>query len=406
MVYLKEILEKAKDLSKVIIEDRRYLHQHPEIGLDLPITTQYVWDRLVEMGYSPIKYGASIGALVGRGEKTFLIRGDMDGLSIEEDTGLEFKSKTKGRMHACGHDCHTAMLLGAARLLKDYEDDLKGQVKIFFQAGEESLEGAKEAIDQGLMENPRVDGGMMIHIMSNTPIKEGSIVFPTHGPAYASADWFRVDVVGKGGHGALPSNTISSINTICAINMAIQELISVGVPSSTDAVVTVGEIHAGGLGGTNNIIPDKAYLAGTIRTYDEEVRKTLKEKLAILVDNIGKSRGAKAMLSYGHSAPPVENNKELKEFAMEKVSHYFGDNSVVDLSEFMDGKFRRVNGSEDFAFIAEKVPGLVAFLAAGSPAKGYSHPAHNPKTDFDESVLYLGSATYALIAMEWLKENS
>ena len=399
---MQNLLERAKELNEKTIEDRRYFHRNPELGLNLPKTFKYVWSRLEEMGYTPEKIGtSSIVVLVGKGEKTFLIRGDMDALPIEEDTGLEFSSAEKGKMHGCGHDCHTAMLLAAAQLLKEYEDQLNGMVKIFFQAGEEILEGAKEAISLGLLENPKVDAAMMIHIMSNTPIKEGSIVFPTQGAAYASADWYRIDVIGKGGHGAMPQTTINPINTICAINSGIQEIISVGISPGAHAVATVGEIHGGEVG-SGNVIPNQAYLAGTIRTFDEEVRAIIKEKLEAMVESTAKSRGAKASISYGHSTPVAIQNPECRNLAMDSVTNLLGQDSVVDLNIALEGKYNRVNGSEDFAYIAEKVPSAIMFLAAGTPANGYCYPGHNPKTDFKEEVFYVGAATYVAVAMEWL----
>lgn len=398
---MKKLLADAKQLNGKIVKDRRYFHQNPELGSDLPKTFKYVWECLEEMGYTPEKVGSSIVALVGQGEKTFLIRGDMDALPMEEDTGLEFSSIDKGKMHACGHDCHTAMLLGAAKLLKEREDILKGKVKIFFQAAEEILEGAKEAVGLGLLENPKVDAAMMIHILSNTSIKEGSLLFPTDGAAYASADWYKIDVVGKGGHGAMPENTISSINTICAINAGIQEIVSVGIPPSANVVVTVGEIHAGEVG-SGNIIPNSAYLSGTIRTFDEEIRQTIKDKLEIMVEGITNSRGAKAKISYSHNAPAAIHDNNCRNISMEVVENLLGKEFVVDLNIVLGGKYNRVNGSEDFAYIAEKVPSAIMFLAAGTPENGYCYPAHNPKTDFDEDVFYVGSAAYTAVAMEWL----
>ncbi|MFR8310181.1 MAG: M20 metallopeptidase family protein, partial [Negativibacillus sp.] len=265
---MNQLLQRAKELNPEIVSHRRRFHQNPELGLHLPKTSAYICEQLEKMGYQPQRIGdSSILAAVGNGDKTFLLRADMDALPIHEETGLPFSSCVEGCMHACGHDCHAAMLLGAAKLLKEQESCLQGKVWLFFQAGEEILDGAKEALDDGLLEKTHADAAMMIHILSGSPIPAGSICFPAQNGCYASADWYRIDVSGKGGHGAMPQNTISSVNTICAVNAGIQEIMSVGIEPAANAVMTVGELHAG-FAGSGNIIPDSAYLAGTIRTFD------------------------------------------------------------------------------------------------------------------------------------------
>ncbi len=402
---MKELLERAKELNPEIINHRRHLHQNPELGLHLPKTAAYVWEKLAEMGYQPQKVGDSgVAAIAGQGEKTFLIRGDMDALPIQEDTGLPFCSNVDGCMHACGHDCHTAMLLGAAKLLKEREASLKGRVKIFFQPGEEILDGAKTSIEAGVLENPQVDAAMMIHIMSGSPIPEGSICFPAKNACYASADWYRIDVSGKGGHGAMPHTTISSINTLCAINAGIQDIMSVVIPPSANAVMTVGEIRAG-KEGSGNVIPASGYLAGTIRTFDEQVRSTIKDSLIQMAENTAAARGATAQVSFSHSAPIALNDPDTRAFAMEAAKQLLGEQKVIDMEQLWGGKYALINASEDFAYIAQKVPSAIMLLAAGTPTNGYAAPGHNPKTNFDESVLYVGSATYAAIAAAWLQAN-
>lgn len=403
---MSQYLERAKEINEEIVAHRRQFHKNPELGLHTPKTSAYIWERLVEMGYQPEHVGSSsIVATAGQGEKTFLIRADMDALPIREETGLEFCSSVDGCMHACGHDCHAAMMLGAAKLLKEQEGRLKGKVRIFFQAGEEILDGAKEAVEAGLLENPHVDAAMMIHIMSNTPIAEGSLCFPTDGGCYASADWYRVDVTGRGGHGAMPHTTISSVNTICAINAGIQDIMSVVVAPSANAAMTVGELHAGEAG-SGNVIPASAYMAGTIRTFDEKVRKTIKESLEKMAEGTAAARGAAAAVSYSHSAPVVMHDKQLRGFAMETLREAFGEASVVDMKEIFGGAFDKAGASEDFAYIAERVPSAIMFLAAGTPANGYSAPGHNPKTNFSEEVFYVGAAAYAEVASRWLEKHA
>lgn len=403
---MNQYLERAKQLNADMAAHRRQFHKNPELGLHTPKTSAYIWEKLVEMGYEPEHVGdSSIVATAGQGEKTFLIRADMDALPIRENTGLEFCSAVDGCMHACGHDCHAAMMLGAAKLLKEQESQLKGKVRIFFQAGEEILDGAKEAVEAGLLEHPHVDAAMMIHIMSSTPIAEGSLCFPTDGACYASADWYRVDVAGRGGHGAMPHTTTSSVNTVCAINAGIQDIMSVVAAPSANAAMTVGELHAGEAG-SGNVIPASAYLAGTIRTFDENVRTTIKESLERMAAGTAAARKTTAVVSYSHSAPVVKHDSQMRQFAMETLRQAFGEASVVDMKEIFGGAFDKASASEDFAYIAERVPSTILFLAAGTPANGYTAPGHNPKTDFNEEVFYVGAAAYAEVASQWLAKQA
>lgn len=402
---MNQLLQRAKELNSEIVSHRRQFHRNPELGLHLPKTSAYIWEQLEKMGYQPQHIGdSSILASVGSGNQTFLLRADMDALPIQEETGLPFCSCVEGCMHACGHDCHAAMLLGAAKLLKEEETSLQGKVFLFFQAGEEILDGAKEALDAGLLEKTHANAAMMIHILSGSPIPAGSICFPAQNGCYASADWYRVDVSGKGGHGAMPQNTISSVNTICAINTGIQEITSVGIEPAANAVMTVGELHAG-FSGSGNIIPDSAYLAGTIRTFDEGVREKIKASLIQMVDNTAAARGAKAKVTFSHSAPIALNDPQTRTFAFRAAQKLLGEQAVLDLEKVLDGKFSFISASEDFAYISQKVPSAILLLAAGTPEEGYAAPGHNPKTNFNEDVLYVGSACYAAVAMDWLKEN-
>ena len=401
---MKKILEEAKRISEQIVEDRRQLHQMPELGLDLPRTKAYVVKRLKEMGYVPQEIGKSGITVLAGGKipgKVFLLRADMDALPIKEETGLPFASRSDN-MHACGHDTHTAMLLGAARILKDREDEIQGTVKLFFQPGEEILAGAKEAVDAGLLHNPKVDAAMMVHILSGLDGPTGVIGILGDGACYASCDWFRVDIQGKGGHGAVPESTVSPINIASAINAAIQEIMAMVVPPAQRAVMTVGEMHSGNAG---NIIPDSAYMIGTIRTFDEGVRSLIKEKLVKVSESIAVSRGGSAKVAFSQSTPAAINDPKMREMALASLAELLGPEGVVDMEKVFDGAFARVSGSEDFAYIAEKVPSLVSFLFAGNHKEGFTYFSHHPRTDFKEDYFYVGAASYAQIAMDWLIKN-
>lgn len=399
-----DILARAKELGPELTAHRRKLHQEPELGMALPKTTAYVWAQLESMGYVPEWVGGSIAATVGQAGPVFLLRADMDALPIQEETGLDFASQHPGCMHACGHDCHTAMLLGAARLLKEWEHSLKGRVRLLFQVGEEVLGGAKEAVQAGLLADPPVSAAMMIHVITGIPLPEGSLCIPKAGACYASADWYRVDVTGKGGHGAMPQATISAVNTICAINTAIQEIMAVVVPPSAECCMTVGELHAGEAGG-GNVIPASAYLAGTLRTFDEAIRAKAKAALEQAAAATAAARGAQAVVTYSHSAPAGLQDPACRALAMEACTALMGPEAVIDMAALWGGAYAATNASEDFAYISEQVPSAILWLAAGSPEKGYCWPSHNPKADFDDSVLYVGAAAYAAVATAWLENH-
>lgn len=399
-----DIMKEAQALYGQIIADRRHLHQCPELGLELPQTKAYVMQRLRELGYQPQEIGkCGVTALVGgkKPGKVFLLRADMDGLPIREETGLEFASQN-GNMHACGHDTHPAMLLGAAKILKDHENELEGTVKLLFQPGEETMEGAKDVVDAGILENPHVDAAMMLHIQTGLPLPSGTVAVLGEGACFASVDWFRIDVQGKGSHGAMPESSVSPVNIVCAINTAIQEVIAMSVPSAQQAVMTVGEIHSGS---TGNIIPDTGFMRGTIRTYDAGIRIMLKERLVKLAEEIAASRGGKATVTFSQSAPPTLNNRQMRELALRCLREELGSERVTDLMDAAGGAYKRVSGSEDFAYIAEQVPSLICFVLAGNPENGYSYQVHHPKTSFREEDMPLGTATYVKMAMEWLALN-
>jgi len=402
---MKKLLQRAKQLEQEIISHRRYLHQHPEIGLEMPIAYEYVTTKLVEMGYSPERIGGyGVAALVGgvNPGKTYLIRADMDALPITEETGLSFAAEN-GCMHACGHDTHTAMLLGAARILKEVEDEIPGTVKIFFQTAEETLQGAREAIASGILENPNVDAAAMIHILSGRSLPSGSVAMPIAGACYASADWYHINVYGKGGHGAMSHTTISATNIICAINDGIQEIMSVVIPRFEYSSMTVGCIQAGY---APNIIPETASLSGTIRSFNEEVRAKIKSSLETMAEGVAKARGGTATVHYTNMTPATINDKAARDIVAAALRYALDENTVLDMAIYMDGKLGRTTGSEDFAYIAEKVPSTVLFLNAGTPEEGYKYYAHNSRTDFREDVLYIGAASYAIAALGWLAEQS
>jgi hippurate hydrolase len=403
---LKNILEEAKRLQPVLVEHRRYLHEHAEIEFDLPVTVEYVTDKLKELGYEPQPIGCSgITVTVGKQSgKTILLRADMDALPIEEQTELSFKA-CNGNMHACGHDLHTSMLLGAAKLLKEHEDELKGCVKLIFQPNEEALGGAKNMIESGLLENPKVDVAMMIHVQTGLPfpIPAGALLTMPAGPALASADWFTITVQGKGGHGGNPQFAVDPINVACHIHLALQTINSRETPALDPAVITVGSLHGGD---TNNVIPDTAVMKGTIRAFGKENRAYIKKRLEEISKGIAETFRATAEVEYTTECPCLFIDGKLEGQIEQYSRELFGNEAVINLGSIAGGAYAKNTGSEDFAFVSDKVPTAAVFIAAGSIPMGYPYGNHHPKVLFDENALCVGTAVYVNSAIEWLADNA
>ncbi len=399
-----DLMDEAKKLEETIIEHRRYLHQYPELGMDLPITTSYVKEKLIEMGYEPKEIcDSGIVTTVGgkKPGKTFLLRADMDALPIEETLDLPYKSKTEN-MHACGHDFHTAMLLGAAEILKKHEDEINGTVKLMFQPGEEIFTGAKTMIENGLLENPKVDAAVMIHVRPGVDAQPGTVIGTSALEGAAASDQFTITVQGKGGHGAMPDTTVDPLNVAAHLHIALQEINAREVHPSEFMVLTVGQIHGGNAA---NIIPDTATLSGTIRTYKSDIREFVKKRLVEVSNGVASTFRASVDVEFSKGCPSVLNDKELLSDLNEYLYELLGDEGYFNASDFPELHLERMSGSEDFAYISEKVPSVMLRLAVGRLEDGYTYPQHHPMVTFDERALYKGAGVYASVAMEWLRNN-
>lgn len=394
------LLDEARNIKETIADHRHYIHQNAEVGLELPKTVAYVMKKLTEMGYEPQEVGGGVVAVAGgkKPGKVFMIRGDMDALPIVEESDLPFKSET-GNMHACGHDFHTSMLLGAAQLLKEHEDEIEGQVKLMFQPAEEVLLGAKSMIDAGLMENPKVDAAMMVHVVTGMPFKTGSVLVQQPGVGSSAADWYEIHVQGKGCHGAMPNTGVDPLNVAAHIFTALQEIHARGIPTGSSLALTVGQLHGGSV---SNVVPDKAYMTGTIRTIDEEVRTLAKTRMVEISEGIAKSFRATAEVKFTTECPCVVSDADTCKQVEAYCAEIVGAKNVID-TKGMKGVF--MAGSEDFALVAERVPSSFVALSAGSIEEGFVRPLHHPMAKFNEDVLPNGAAIYAGCAMEWLKNN-
>lgn len=391
----------AEALKDTLIRHRRAIHAHAELHDELPFTTEYVMSELRAMGYEPQEICPSgIVALVGKKKgKTFLLRADMDALPMVEENTLPFKS-TNGNMHACGHDLHTAMLLGAARLLKDHEDDLEGQVKLMFQPAEETLFGAKAMIEAGVLENPSVDAAMMIHVMAGFPIPTGSVLIPQGGVLSAAADWFRINVQGKGGHGAMPNTAVDPLHVMSHIHIGLQEILSRELAPGENAALTIGQMHGGT---TSNVIPDTAFLSGTARTFGEETRSFVKQRLQEISTGIASTYRASAEVIFERGCPSLVVDKALSDQVRGFAKDLMAPEQIIDPAAI---GFSKMSGSEDFAYVSMEVPSIMAILAAGSQEDPAGYPIHHPKVMFDEAALPIGAALYAHVAMAWLKRHA
>ena len=403
-----ELLKEAESYKDLLVEDRRYLHTHPGTGFDIKDTVDYVRKQLEEMGYQPTNCGkAGLVALAGgkKPGKVFLIRGDMDALPMKEEAEVDFPS-TNGNMHACGHDMHTAMMLGAARLLKAHEDEIEGTVKLMFQPAEEIFEGSHDMIEAGVLKNPDVDAALMIHVMAGLPVPAETVISCDGGVSAPAADYFDIKVQGKGCHGSMPNNGVDPITAAAHIITGLQEIQARELPLTDGAVLTIGTIQAGN---ASNVIPDTAYMGGTIRTYDEDIRAFLKERMTAMAEGIASSFRASATVSFGSGCPTLKNDMELAECTPRYVKELLGPAKAFTAGQLNamsgPGKAQKSTGSEDFAYVSQEVPSIMFALAAGHPEDGYCYPQHHPKAKFDESVLPSGSAVYAYTALRWLEEH-
>lgn len=396
-----EFFKEAKEIESEIISNYRSLHKIPETGFALNKTAAYVKCRLDEMGIEHSECGENgIVALIGnkRAHGCILLRADMDALPIREETNVGFKSEN-GAMHACGHDAHTAMLLGAAKILKKHESELVGCVKLVFQPAEELLEGAKNMIDSGVLENPKADAAVMLHVIVGTELKSGSVIISSGGVSAPSADYFQINVKGRGCHGSTPDKGRDPLAVACRIATALDEIKAKELSISEKAVITVGCLIAGN---TPNVIPDSAVIKGSMRAFDEDTRRYIKERIGKIVSGIAGAFETEGVIDFYSGAPSLLNDERLSG-AVEALANATLSPDLVKTSAELNREAERNGrksegaGSEDFAYISRKVPSVMIGIAAGSRNDGYTYPLHHPKVIFDEKAFVNGSALLAKI---------
>lgn len=386
--------ERALELKDETIANRRHIHKNAETGLDLPKTKAYVMKKLTEYGLEPKDCGYGVTATLGKGGKVLLLRADMDALPMPEESGEEFACPTGKEAHTCGHDFHAAMLLTAAKMLKEKEDTLEGTIKFMFQPAEETFEGSKNMIENGILENPPVDAALAYHVSpGKMPI--GLFMYNDKDTMMYSVDGFKITIHGKGSHGAYPHVGVDPINIGVHIHLALQELIARESDPTHSCVLTIGQF-AGGTAA--NIIPETAVLQGTIRTNKPEARELLVRRMKEVAEKTAAVYNGTVDIEMISEVPPLICNPKLTD----KVVGYMQELGIPGLTPYPGIS---ASASEDFAVIAEKVPSTFMYLSAGYLDERGQYPAHHPKAQFNEDVCPIGAACLAHCASQWLKNN-
>ena len=390
------VCEEARGLLPEAVELRRRLHRDPELGLHLPRTQDAVLEALdhlpleVETGETTSSVVATLtGDAPGR---TILLRGDMDALPLREDTGLDFASVNEGRMHACGHDAHVAMLAGAARLLSDRRGELHGKVKFMFQPGEEGHHGARYMLEEGLLDGG-VDGAFAIHA---SPTFRDGMIAGRPGPVMASADVVTVTLTGKGGHASSPHTAIDPIPVACEIVQALQTLMTRRIDVFDPAVLTIAKIEAGT---TSNIIPETATLMGTIRAMSEKARARVHDGIRRVAEGVASAHDVDASVQLDIGYPVTVNDDDFAAYALGVGRRLLGDDMVRDMPA-------PIMGAEDFSYVLQQVPGAMVFLGTRPQGMKVAPAAHSNRYLLEEDAMAAGIAMYSAVALDFLSRAS
>ena len=375
------ILNSIAGFEKDMAEWRRHLHQYPELGRECYKTAEYVTERLKEFGITEIHSGYASSGLVAIIEgkapgRTIGLRADMDALPIKENTGLSYSSKNEGVMHACGHDGHTAMLLGAARYLAETRN-FSGRVALIFQPDEEATGGAKAMVEEGIIEQFLIDEVYALH---NIPGHDVGVMYTRSGPIMAGADSFSVEIKGTGGHAAYPHEVKDPIVAALSIAQAFQTIVSRNNIPSDDLVISITQVHSGT---TDNVIPEIAYLNGTVRTFDLSVQEMVIERMEKIISGFAMSFEVDAKLNYEKGYPPTINHDDATNFAIEVAKDVCGSDQVLT-------SVGKEMGAEDFSYMLEKRPGAYLFLGIGEGSG-----LHNPNYDFNDAAAPVGASFFA-----------
>ncbi|MEZ5271538.1 MAG: M20 family metallopeptidase [Ilumatobacteraceae bacterium] len=400
---LTTLREEARDLLDETVALRRTLHRWPELGNDLPVTKENVLAALEGLPLQITEHQTTSGIAAvldgGKPGPTVLLRGDMDALPLHEDTDLEFESATEGQMHACGHDTHTAMLVGAAKLLSARRADIPGRVLFMFQPGEEGHAGARFMLEEGLLDVPAradgsespVTGAYALHITANLP---AGWVASRGNTIMASADTMHITVTGRGGHASQPHLALDPIPIACEIVQALQLMVTRTIDVFDPGVVTVGQITAGT---TNNIIPESAQIVGTIRAVSERTRNKIHDGIRRVAEGVAAAHDATVEVEFRDGYPVTVNNPGSADFALDVAKEVVGDSSTVRLPN-------PIMGAEDFSYVLNRIPGAMMFLGGTAPDRNpaTAAPNHSNRVVFHEEAMVNGIAVYGAVALRHL----
>lgn len=394
-----DIRKRAEELESEVIEIRRWLHAHAELSWKEFESTEYIIQYLEDLGLEVHRYEGHTGCwtMIRGGKavkssKTILLRADFDALPITEETGLPFASINKGAFHGCGHETHAAMLLVACKMLVEIQSQLPGNVKVLFQAAEETANGAKYYLDQGILD--QVDAVYGCHISS---WMESPYISVSAGPRTAATDEFTIRLQGVGCHGGMPHQGKDAVVAACATVVNLQTIVSRLTDPIDALVVTVGKID----GGTNyNVVADTAVLSGTVRSYSPEIRQGVPEKMRQVAENTAAAFGCMASVEYEmKTGPVIHSDPQMIQLSHDAVVKLFGEEGLLET--------RPLCGGDDFAYFSEQVPGIYAMIGASMPSEdGIVHAHHHPKVCFDESSLKRGVAMHVQMAVDFLSANT
>ena len=391
--------EECKKLQEELVRMRRELHQIPEVGDMLPETRSYVEGKLKEYGipFTENSHDSGLIAVIkgGKPGKTLALRADMDALPITEENEVDYKSRHEGAMHACGHDTHMAMLLGAAKVLNEHKDELCGSVKLFFQTNEEGSRGAERMVNDGCMDDVDAVFGTHIGCILSKDLPSGTVV-AVPGCCMASFDKFVIKVKGIGCHGSTPEKGVDPINIAAHIVINLQEVLAREIAAVKPAVLTIGKFNAGV---AYNVIPSEVVIEGTIRALEEDVRQELAKRIGEISKATAETFRGSAEYEMIWGAPPVVNDAKMAELAADSARDVLGNDMVVDHIAAPN------MGGEDFAYYLMKKPGAFMFLSSADPKKHTDVPHHNPRFNVDEDVLWEGSAVFVRIVEKFLNDK-
>ncbi len=390
-----KIINITQKNQEKLIEIRRYLHQHPELGFSEFETRKYIKNILIDLGLDVTEIAKTglVGILKG-GEngKTVAIRADMDALPIYELNDVEYKSLYDGRMHACGHDVHMALAIGTAIVLSEIKDYIKGNIKFIFQPAEETTGGAKLMINEGVLDNPKVDYIIGGHVWPSIPA--GKIGMKS-GPIMGSSDFIEIKVIGKGGHAAKPHNTIDPIIIGCEIINAFQKIISRQIDPAEQVVISMCKFESGS---GFNIIPNETVIKGTVRTLNEKIRESMPKKMEDIIEGIVKPYGANYEFKYIKNYPVTNNHENITDYIKKSVEKIMGKENVVNIEK------ASLTG-EDFSYFLREIPGTFIWVGVKNEKNGIVYDLHHPQFDIDEYALSSGVKVYSQAIMDLLHNN-